>query len=58
MRESLLPATAVTRINVARSGLKNSFHTAWTHCSRSVGAQSRRRIGHMISRGSTFGTVL
>ncbi len=28
-RESLLPATAVTRINVARSGLENSFYTAW-----------------------------
>ncbi len=27
--EPLLPATAVTRINVARSGLENSFHTAW-----------------------------
>ena len=29
-RESLLPATAVTRINVARPGLENSFHKAWT----------------------------
>ncbi len=28
MRESLLPATAVTRISVARSDLENSFHTA------------------------------
>ena len=30
MRESLLSATAVTRISVARSGLKNSFHIAKT----------------------------
>jgi len=29
VREPLLPATAVTRINVARLGLENSFYTAW-----------------------------
>ena len=29
-REPLVPATATMRINVARSGLENSFHTAWT----------------------------
>ncbi len=29
MRESLLPATVVSRTNVVRPGLENSLHTAW-----------------------------
>ena len=37
-RESLLLATAVSRINAARSGLKNSFYTAWVTSRRKSAA--------------------